>query len=151
MGLEHTHTHTLYRTRDDNSNHYSTSDCSAEWLSRVLQGCHYLILSLNYSTSDCSAEWLSRVLQGCLYLILSVNLLPVLYIFLNLFSYCYFFSFSFSQLNSLDIIFKLLKSIIGRSRRKININVWLFIWNMNIKYEILYVMHKNQSNCLYTE
>jgi hypothetical protein len=23
--------------------------------------------------------------------------------------------------------------------------------NMNIKYEILYVMHKNQSNCLYIE
>ena len=57
--------------------------------------------------SDCSAEWLTRVLQGCHYLILYLNSLPVLYILLSLFSYCYFFFFSFFQRNSLYIIFKL--------------------------------------------
>ena len=44
---------------------------------------------------DCSAEWLSRVLHGCHYLILSLNSLPVLYIFLSLFSYCFFLFFVF--------------------------------------------------------
>jgi hypothetical protein len=43
------------------------------------------------TTVDSSAEWFSRVIQDCHYHISSLNSLPVLYIFLNLFSYCTFF------------------------------------------------------------
>jgi hypothetical protein len=50
------------------------------------------------------------------------NSLPFLYIFLNLFYYYHFFAFClpYSQRNSLDIVFKLLKSIIGRGKSRRN-------------------------------
>ena len=62
--------------------------------SRCWQCCSKTLLVSWYSHccfSDCSAEWLSRVLQACHYLILSLNSPPVLYIFLNLFSFYFFF------------------------------------------------------------
>jgi hypothetical protein len=63
--------------------------------------------SMSKAWSNSSAEWLSRVIQDCHYHISSLNSLPVLYIFLKLIVFFFIFFFLFRiaiQWHNLEIV-----------------------------------------------